>query len=607
MRSSITSMSGDMPAQPNTRAGSDMHAPPPAGPTAPPANAVIAALAASRQAMIRVAVFSGCISVLGLTGSLYMLQMSDRVLASRSTSTLVGLSLIALAAYLLLGALDALRCRMLARIGARFGELLIGRVYEATTALSLQGVRGAITSQAIRDLDQVQRFLSGNGPTALFDLPFLPIFLLVAFLMHPLFGWLIVLGGGVIVALAVVTELRVRGPTMAATISGAARHAIAEASFRNAEALKAMGMTGVFAASFAASNARFTTHGLEASDAASGIGAMAKVFRGVLQSAVLGLGAYLAIQGEVSAGAMVAASILSARALAPVEVAVANWRGFIAARQGCGRLRKLLADTGGRKARIALPDPEQAVQVAALYVVAPGGAKPIVNDVSFELRAGQGLAVIGPSASGKSTLARALIGVWPAARGKVCLDGASIEHWDAVQLGRHIGYLPQDVELFDGSVAENIARFDPEANDTDIIQAARDAGAHDMILALPQSYETRMGEGGAALSAGQRQRIALARALYRSPFLVVLDEPNSNLDSAGEDALVEAIAAVRRRRGIVVIVTHRPTALAGVDQVAVMIGGRLQAFGPKEEILQRMTRNGSPRPVAATQPARQTA
>jgi ATP-binding cassette subfamily C protein len=326
-----------------------------------------------------------------------------------------------------------------------------------------------------------------------------------------------------------------------------------------------------------------------------------------LQAAVLGLGAYLAIHGEVSAGAMVAASILAARALAPVEVAVANWRGFIAARQGCFRLRKLLAETPPHAARIALPEPELVLTVEGLYVVAPGQSKPIVQGVSFELKAGQGLAVIGPSASGKSTLARALIGVWPAARGKVCLDGASIEHWDGARLGRHVGYLPQDVELFDGTVAENIARFDAEASDGDIVQAARDAGAHDMILCLPQGYETRIGYGGAALSAGQRQRVALARALYRDPFLVVLDEPNSNLDSDGEDALVGAMQAVRERGGIVVVVTHRPTALAGVDLVAVMVGGKMQGFGRKEEILQRMTRQGSRPTCEAPQAARQTA
>jgi ATP-binding cassette subfamily C protein len=566
----------------------------PAAVAAPP-DEVTEALKQCRPAFTGVAVFSACVNVLSLTGSLYMLQMSDRVLSSRSVSTLVFLSLLALAAYLLLGVLDALRHRMLARIGAKFSEALMWRIYGAGAELALKGSRPAVATQAIRDLDQVQKFLSGSGPTAFFDMPFMPLFFIVAFLMHPWFGLLIIAGGGVIVVLSVQTELRTRGPTMAATISGAARHAIAEASFRNAEVLRAMGMTGAFTQTFIEANGRFAAHSLEASDAASGIGSMAKVFRAVLQSAVLGLGAYLAIQGEVTPGAMIAASILTARALQPVEVAVASWRSFVASRQGFGRLRKLLAEVSRPDQRLALPPPRSRLSVENVYVVAPGQMKPIINGVSFELRAGQGLAVIGPSASGKSTLARTLIGVWSAARGKVCFDGAPIEHWDNAYLGRYVGYLPQDIELFDGTVAANIARFEPDAHADDIIQAARDAAAHEMILGLPQGYETRVGDDGAALSAGQRQRVGLARALYGQPFIVVLDEPNSNLDSEGEDALVDAIVGVRQRGGIAVVVTHRPTALSGVDMVAVMVGGRLQAFGRKEDVMQRMTRPGGQR------------
>ena len=474
----------------------------------------------------------------------------------------------------------------------------MGRVYDALTTLPLKGVRPAVTIQAVRDLDQVQKFLSGSGPTALFDMPFTPIFFIVAFLMHPLFGFLIFIGGIVIVGLSLLAEQRTRRPTMAATISGAARQAIAEASFRNAEALKAMGMTPAFAQTFAAANARYTTHNLDASDAASGIGSMAKVFRAVLQSAVLGLGAFLAISGEVSPGAMIAASILTARAVAPIEVAVANWRSFVASRQGFDRLRKLLSELGEPPSHLVLPDPDRKFSVEGLYVVAPGQSKPIVSDVSFDLKPGDGLAIIGPSASGKSSLARALVGVWPAARGRVCFDGAPIDQWDSTQLGRCVGYLPQDVELFDGTVATNISRFDPEANAGDVIQAARDTAAHEMILRLPEGYGTRIGDSGAVLSAGQRQRLALARALYRSPFVTVLDEPNSNLDSEGEEALVDAMLAVRRRGGIIVVVTHRPTALAGVNLIAVMIDGRLRAFGPREEVVQRMTRQGAPKSSA---------
>lgn len=583
-----------------------MLAPPPSGDFAPTSDEVVIALRRCRSGFVGIAVFSACVNVLALTGSLYMLQISDRVLTSRSISTLLALSLLALVAFLLHGVLDALRCRMLARVGAKFSESLMGRVYGAVTTLPLMGVPAAVPTQAIRDLDQVQKFLSGSGPTAFFDMPFMPIFFIVAFLMHPVFGMLIVVGGFVIVGLSLLTEKRTRHPTMAATVSGAARQSIAESSFRNAEVLKAMGMTPAFAHTFGVANARYAAHNLDASDAASGIGSMAKVFRAVLQSAVLGVGAFLAILGEVSAGAMIAASILTARALAPIEVAVANWQGFVASRQGFDRLRKLLSSLGDPTRRLVLPDPERKLSVQGLSVLAPGQTKPIVQNVSFELEAGQGLAIIGPSASGKSTLARSLVGVWPAARGRVCLDGAPIDQWDNEQLGRHIGYLPQDVELFDGTVASNIARFDPEADDRDVIYAAREAGAHEMILRLPQGYGSRIGHGGAALSAGQRQRLALARALYGNPFITVLDEPNSNLDPDGEQALVDAMQAVRRRGGIVVVVTHRQTALAGVDLVGVMVEGKLQAFGPKEAVMQRVTQQ-RPGSLGAKQMASQPA
>jgi ATP-binding cassette, subfamily C, bacterial PrsD len=586
-----------------------MLAPSPAVDSTSQSDPVVAGLKSCRWAFIGVGVFSAWVNVLSLTGSLYMLQVYDRVMASRSVSTLVFLSLIALAAYLLLGVLDALRRRMLARVGAKFSEPLMERVYNAGATMALKGMRPAVATQAIRDLDQVQKFLSGSGPTAFFDLPFMPIFFVVAYIMHPVFGWIIVAGGLVIIALSVLTEMRTRSSTMAATYSAAARQTIAESSFRNAEALKAMGMMRVFTQTFTAANARYAAQNLDASDAASGIGSLAKVFRAILQSAVLGVGAYLAIAGEVSPGSMIAASILTARALAPIEVAVASWRSFVASRQGFDRLRKLLSALKQPDYRLALPAPEFKLSVEGVYVAAPGQAKAIVQGVTFELHAGQGLAIIGPSASGKSTLARSLIGVWPTAAGKVCLDDAPLDQWDSEKLGGHVGYLPQDVELFDGTVAANISRFDPAADDRDIVQAARDAGAHELILGLPEGYESNIGDGGAALSAGQRQRIALARALYRQPFIVVLDEPNSNLDSQGEDALVEAILSVRRRRGIVVVVTHRPTALAGVDMVAVIIAGKLQAFGPKEEVMQRMTRQGQqPQQTSETRQAiRETA
>ncbi len=569
-----------------------------------PASEVKEAFGTCRPAFVRIAVFSGALNLLSLTGAIYMLQISDRVLTSRSVSTLVGLSLLAIAAYVLSGLLDTLRCRMLARTGIIFASRLVARVYEAAHRLSLQGARAAVATQGVRDLDQVRKFLSGMGPTAFFDFPFLPIFLVISYAMHPLFGLFILLGSGAIVVLAVLSEIKTRGPTTSATVSGAVRQTILDASIRNAEAAKAMGMSRVLAERFAVSNARHAVHGLEAADAASGLGSMAKVFRAFLQSAVLGLGAYLAIAGEITPGAMLAASILTARALAPVEIAVGHWRGLIAAREAFARLETLLGGLGPAKVPLALPEPRRELSVEGLYATAPGGSKPILSNVTFALRSGQGLAIIGPSASGKSTLARVLVGVWPAARGRVCLDGAPIEQWDAGNLGRRIGYLPQDIEMFDGTVGENISRFEIDADPASIIEAARAAGAHEMILQMPQGYDTRVGEAGQVLSAGQRQRVALARALFGEPFLVVLDEPNSNLDSEGESALIGAIISVRRRGGVVAVVTHRPTALAGVDTVAVLIEGRIQSFGPKETVMKKMTRAA---PTSAPEPANRNA
>ena len=352
------------------------------------------------------------------------------------------------------------------------------------------------------------------------------------------------------------------------TRSAAERHMLAETSRRNAEAVRALGMRGFLAARFAVVHTQHVDDGLRASDAASGVGAFAKVFRMVLQSAVLGLGAFLVIKGEMTGGAMIAASIMMSRALAPIEIAVANWKGFIGSRQGYRRLEHILSIVPAQDSRLSLPAPKNSLVVQDVYVGPPGAALPIVQCVAFQMQAGQGLGLIGPSASGKSTLARALVGVWPTLRGEVRLDGATLDQWEPDALGRHIGYLPQDVELFDGTVAENIARFRPEPEARDIIAAAQVAGAHEMILQLPEGYDTRIGEGGAVLSGGQRQRVALARALFGDPFLVVLDEPNASLDGAGDEALNKAILSVRQRGGVVIVITHRPAALGNVDLVA---------------------------------------
>jgi len=354
---------------------------------------------------------------------------------------------------------------------------------------------------------------------------------------------------------------------------------------------------------------RHVNDGLMASESSAGISAFAKVFRMVLQSAVLGLGAYYVIKGEMSGGLMIAGSILMSRALAPIEIAVAHWKGFTASRQAYRRLAHIMSIVPAQGQRMPLPAPKSTLLVDEVYVSAPGASLPIVQAATLQLQAGQGLGLIGPSASGKSTLARALVGVWPTLRGEIRLDGAALDQWEADPLGRHIGYLPQDVELFEGTIAENISRFQPDAKPDDVIAAAQTAGAHELILNLPDGYDTRIGESGASLSGGQRQRVALARALYGNPFLVVLDEPNASLDGAGDEALNQAILSVRKRGGIVVVITHRPAALGQVDQVAIMEEGRIKAVGPRDEVLQSvMKRNAAPAPVRPQQaPAAQAA
>jgi ATP-binding cassette subfamily C protein len=379
-------------------------------------------------------------------------------------------------------------------------------------------------------------------------------------------------------------------------MSAAKRHAFGEAGRRNAEVVRALGMGRQLAARWSRQTERHLAGQIEVTDVTAFYGTLSKVLRLVLQSAVLGLGAYLVIIGQGSAGVMIAASILTSRALAPIEIAIANWRGFLAARQSAARLAGLLAPQSPNTAAMALPMPCKSLAAEGVWIAAPGQQTPIVQNLAFALQAGAGLGVLGPSASGKSTLVRALVGAWAPLRGKIRLDGAELGRWPPEALGPRIGYLPQDIELFDGTVAENIARFDVAAPSERIIAAAERAGVHDMILALPDGYDTRIGEDGASLSAGQRQRIALARALYGDPFLVVLDEPNSNLDAEGETALIAAIQSVRARGGIAIVVAHRPSALAALDQLLVMGNGQMQAFGPKDEVLRQVLQPAAQQP-----------
>jgi PrtD family type I secretion system ABC transporter len=556
-----------------------------------------AALATCRGALAAVGLFSGAINLLLLTGSLFMMQVYDRVLPSRSVPTLIALGAVTLVLYAFQGVLSLIRGRMLARIGHTIDRQLSGRVFRAIVRRS--GVRREADGlQPLRDLDQLRGFLSGAGPTALFDLPWMPLYLGLCFAFHLWIGLAASVGAAALLILAFLTEIMTGGPTRAAGRMGMARLALAEASRRNAEALQAMGMTTRLAERWAQSNDLYMIAHRQASDVAGGLGNLSRVLRMVLQSAVLAVGAYLVISQEATAGVMIASSILTSRALAPVELAIAQWRGFLSARQSWARLSELVAQATAETAPLPLPAPVECLAMESVSVAIPGTARLVVHDVAFRLVKGQALGVIGPSASGKSSLARALVGVWPLARGKIRLDGAALEQWSDDHLGRHVGYLPQDVELLDGTIADNICRFESGADPAVIVAAARAAAVHALILGLPDGYETRIGESGAALSAGQRQRVALARALYGDPFLVVLDEPNSNLDVEGEQALTQAIIGVRRRGGIVVVIAHRPAALAGVDLVLKMAAGKVQAFGPKQDVLRTVLRQAPALPVA---------
>ena len=541
-------------------------------------------MASCRTAFLAVALFSALVNVLMLTGSIYMLQVYDRVLPSRSVPTLVALSIIVAVLYALLGMFDWLRQRILSRIGVMLDRRLSAPVIATMLGTQLRGQPGAM--QLPRDLDSVRGFLSGLGPTTLFDLPWIPLYGGLCFLLHPYLGWTLVGGAAILIVLALMTEFLSRRPSAEVSRAGAERSAMLEAMRRNAEAVSALGMERRVTARFDSVNERYVATGLGASDLTSMLGTISKIVRFMLQSVMLGLGAWLVMNNEASSGVMIASSILSSRALAPIELAIGNWRPFIGARQAWTRLKAALGEM--RQDPLVAPDrPVQKLGLDHVFVAPPGSQTPILKDIGLVLQAGQGLAVIGPSASGKSTLARTLVGIWPVQRGSLRLDGATLDQWSAEQRGAMIGYMPQDVQLFAGTVAENIGRFDPKMSEAAVLAAAKAAGAYEMILGLPKGFETPIGEAGGILSGGQRQRVGLARALYGDPFLVVLDEPNANLDSDGDAALTAAIAGVRQRGGIVVVIAHRPSALAGIDLVMILADGQVQAFGPKDEVLRK--------------------
>jgi ATP-binding cassette subfamily C protein len=549
------------------------------------------ALAASRTLFIGVGVFSALVNLLMLTGSIFMLQVYDRVLASGSEATLLTLFLLVVALFALMGLLDFARTRVLTRVGARFQGLLDRRVFEAALRRAVLPDERGKPNTGMRDLESIQRALAGPAPFAFFDAPFAPFFLALLFFFHWSLGALAIGGGVVLLAIAILNERASREPLTAATETAARTEIYAEALRRDGETIRALGMRGAAMNRWA--GLRETSLGAQigAADAASGYSISSKTMRMFLQSAMLALGALLAIEGIITPGVMIAGSILMGRALAPVEQAIGQWAIMQRAIKGWSSLSELLEKTPPAPPRTMLPPSRGELEAQAVTAGPPGSQTPTVRNVSFRVEPGQALGVIGPSASGKSSLARLLVGVWRPQQGAVRLDGAALDQFEDDDLGRRVGYLPQDVVLFDGTVSENIARLAERPDAAAVVLAAKRAGAHEMILRLPAGYDTPIGPGGAKLSGGQRQRIALARALFGDPAVVVLDEPNSNLDAQGEQALVLAIKDLRERGKSVVVMAHRPSAIAACDVLLMLDRGAVRAFGPKEEVLRETTAN----------------
>ncbi len=530
-------------------------------------------------------VVSGVVNVLALTGSFYMLQIYDRALTSQSIPTLLALSTLAIGLYLFQGVLDVSRSQIMVRLGAKLDFQLAPLAHKVAIDMPRYGFSSAEAAERSRDVDTLRHFMGGQGPMALFDMPWMPLYLAFVYALHPWLGILTFCGALILTTMTVITELATQRHSAATQQASIARASIADSHARNADVIYAMGFAGHAVARFNKINAEHLILQTKTNGITGTMSGLSKVLRMILQSAVLGLGAYLTIKGDLTGGAIIAASVASARALAPVDLAISQWKNVVAARRSYGRLSDTLTALEDSPSKIVLPAPRASLKVEKVTVAAPSTGTVVLSDLSLELKSGQAAGIIGPSGGGKSTLVRGLTGVWPLLRGNVRLDDADLNQWPSDTLGRHIGYLPQEVSLLDATVSENISRLDPNADGEKILAAARAAGVHELVVRLPLGYETPLGPQGMALSAGQRQRIALARALYDNPFLVVLDEPNSNLDAEGEAALTQAILGVRARGGIVIVVAHRPSALAAVDMVGVVQNGRLAAFGPKDEIV----------------------
>lgn len=556
------------------------------------------ALLSFRGAFLSVGIFSFVINALMLVPSIYMLQVYDRVLASRNAETLLMLTIIMLGLYLLMGALELVRSRVLVRLGAKLDMTLNARVFRAAFESNLNN-RGSNAGQALHDLSGVRQFMTGNGIFALFDAPWAPIYLAVVFLLHPLLGYISLAGMVLMFVLTLITEKVSKQPLEQANIEGIAANNFIASNLRNAEVIESMGMLSAVRSRWFSRHEKMLSLQAIASDRAGLVSSVTKFTTVSIQSLILGAGALLAIDGTITPGAMIAGSILMGRAMAPIQQAMGSWKQFLSARSSYDRLSELLSSFPQRPVNMSLPRPIGKVTVANLVAVPPGTQLTVLRGVSFEVQPGEVVGVVGASASGKSSLARMLVGVWRPFGGSVRLDGAEISQWNKEELGPSIGYLPQDIELFDGTISENIARFG-SINSELVIEAAQMAGVHEMILHLPQGYDTVIG-ANSGLSGGQRQRIGLARALYGCPSLVVLDEPNSNLDDAGEAALVGAIKSLKIAGSTVFLITHRTSIISVVDKMLVLKEGASVAYGPRDEVLAALQRSAAQAPQITAQ------